>query len=599
MNILQDIGRFLPTVGSVAGGIGGAALGGAADVATLGAAAPFINPITAGIAGAGAGGALGKMGENITQGQSPFQKSDLVAGAEGAGGQALGGIAGGLLGKLGGGLIGKADELTQGAKAVDEATALKNAYADVPKGLRQAYNAAGQTSFVKGLGADATNPQNLIDIGSNANDVLNSNLSDILANNGTVDLSNYNDMVKNAIAKEGNTLGSYDKVAITGKRLAPANTPAAKLLSQLEQQGMGVARTEADPNAVRELLQKVQSAAVDAKPGISATTGAIDPTQKATYNVLNDVVGQLKDSLYNRPEIDQAVSGLKGNIQAADVGGNQALADHLNKVLNGAGSAQDLLSEMSRFTNMGKLGQAAVKAQQDVASPASLARVTGEPVAQVNPGSLATAAGHVATGSPIKAVLHLASASPAKVMDVGGKAANILSRMAPAAGAAVATSPNIVPPSNQPQGAAMAPQDQTNPYLTGAQPTMSPVTMLGAAGLAGIMDPYIAQNYAPMLEQAIPTLQKAAQAQSALQSLEQAFQAAGGGQGRLLGAGSILGGALTGGAPEAYQRSLAQLMPMLNQLGIPSTTPMPSLMNTAPAAGTQFQNIQGLLNAIR
>lgn len=98
MPILQFLEKALPTVGTIAGGI----LGGAADVASLGALAPVINPVT----GAAAGGALGKVGENALthQGLGAGVVQSAIGGAVG---QGVGGLASGLIGDtLGSGLAG-------------------------------------------------------------------------------------------------------------------------------------------------------------------------------------------------------------------------------------------------------------------------------------------------------------------------------------------------------------------------------------------------------------------------------------------------------------------------------------------------------------
>lgn len=98
----------LPTVGAIAGGIGGAAIGGLAGIETgpgaLGTA------YAGGVAGAGIGGAAGEAGKEALQGQSLNAGSIALAGGENAAFDAVGGP---LLG-AGGKLLGKLSETAGG-----------------------------------------------------------------------------------------------------------------------------------------------------------------------------------------------------------------------------------------------------------------------------------------------------------------------------------------------------------------------------------------------------------------------------------------------------------------------------------------------------
>src|SRR5581483_1840828 len=117
----------------------------------------------------------------------------------------------------------------------------------------------------------------------------------------------------------------------------------------------------------------------------------------------------------------------------------------------------------------------------------------------------------------------------------------------------VAHAPNYVPGSaQQPIGTMTGapgmtpPQGGANPYATNALPvganTPLAQTLAGARqslqmGLAGMLDPYLAGNYTPAISSGLgvlssltPELQKMSGANAALQSAEQAYQQAGGGQ---------------------------------------------------------------------
>lgn len=603
--------RMLPTAGGILGGLVAAPL----DAFTLGGAS---------IGGAGIGSALGKAAENALSGQKVLQGDVLTSGLEGSAGQLGGnllsgliGHAGGMLGDLGGNMAeGRA---AQGAaeEGLNEATAIKNAYADVPKGLRQAYGAADHVNFVKGLGLDATDPNNLVSVANGANDVLGSNLSGVLSNSGPVDLSDYNQIVKDAIGSRSNVLGSYDPIAVSKGRLGPANNPATSLLRNLEQLGQGTARTEADPMAVRELTQKVGAAMADAKPGISATTGAIDPVQKANYDTLSEVYGALKDRLYNRSTVDEGITALQGNIRPEDVGGNQALADHLNEVLSNAKSGQDVLSEMSRFTNMNKLGNAAVKAQSDVASPATVARakellMPGSASSPVSNGiDLASGVG-AATGHPAALagaiVNHVAQseAAPAAVQKLG----DVLTRIAPLAKPAavtVATSPNAVPqgpqgagniqaPLMMNQGVGANPMQQGN-IFTSQSPQAMPLAM---QALAGMFDPNLLSTFAPAAAAASQNIQKAQTAQALLPELAQQFNQAGGAQGPIAGTLTKLGSMFTGGPASQYGPAADSLAKQLSAATGINITPdmLPQITQNQTSAQDAMQRIQSLLTSL-
>lgn len=598
--------HLLPTAGSIGGGMGGAALG----TAIL----PGIGTIAGGILGAALGGGASKAAENEAEGKGIGNGVESSA-IEGGVGQALGGVAGKVLGKGAELLAGRAGGITKAAEdaaqianvdkaAQSAAEGLKNAYADVPKGLRQQYDAAGQTEFVKGLGLDPTNPQNLIDTGQQANDILDSNLNGVLANSGTRDLSDYNNIVRDSLGKNGFDLGSIDKVALSKGRLGPANTPATQLLQQLEQHGMGVAKSTADPIEVRQLVSRLQSLAADAKPTVTASTGAIDPVQKATYNTINDVVGQLKDKLYNTDEVKQGISELKPNIAAEDVGGNQALADHLNGVIGKATQGQDMLDELSRFTNMNKLGNVATQAQRDVASPATLARAkadlngNGIPDAVEQPSVVDT--GHKILsggGGPVgiagRLVMH-GKDNPA-ILNTLSRMGALTAKVAPTATMIAATAPNLgaspvgVPQQGGTMGAAMQPAQQS-PLNQLYQ------TLLDNYNASGGITPNDA-NIAGTLAQLEPQVQRNSLVSGELGALPGAFANAGGAQGEG-GILSRIAGLVPGTAQHTFQQqSAGAAQALAAQLGISSQAAaglLPQLMQNQGTAGMN----QGVLSQL-
>lgn len=462
--------HLLPTVGSMAIPALGALL--APETGGLSLLA------SAGLAGAGSAG--GKAVENATEGKGAFQGNDLAAGAEGFGG----GLAGGLLGKVfnmgSGALAGRATNLTnaseQAAADAESQAASKgaintaaNTYKDINPTLQGNLGAKDALAHVTNMGYDIADPANLSQVANTSNDILNEHLGKALADAGPVDASSYNQIVKDAIAKESGTLGSYEPTALSRGRLGPANTPAAKLLAQLENAGAGVAKTEADPNEIRTLTSQLGSLAADAKPIPTAATGAIDPAQRSAYNVINNVRGQMKDLIYNRPGVNDALTALEGNLVPGE-GMTPQLAEHLNGVITGAGrngnlASQDLLDEISKNIDINKLGQEGQRVGQIVSSTGGQARAAMDagltPGATPTPGSgdtlnkIADGAGVLGmmTNHPAAMVLpaltngaKMASKvaqSPAMLSTLS-RVADLAAKLAPSAGAGVATAiPNM------------------------------------------------------------------------------------------------------------------------------------------------------------
>jgi len=597
--------HLLPTGGSIAGGAGGAALG------TM--ILPGIGTIAGGILGAALGGGVSKAVENTTEGKG-IGNGVLSSAVEGGVGQAAGGVAGKVLGKGAQLLAGRAKNIeevatTAGNKVASDTAAetaakgMKNTYADVPKGLQKSYDAEGQANLVKSFGGDPTDPQHLLDISGNANDVLNSNLNGVLSGSGTRDLSDYNQIVKDAVGKNGFNLGSSDPTALSKGRLGPSNTPAAKLVTQLQQHRMGLAHNAADPIEVRSLISRLQGLAADAKPGISAVSGAKDPDQVATYKSINDIVGQLKDRLYNNDAVKAGVTGLKGNLQATDVGGNQLLADHLNGILDTATEGQHILTPMSGFTNMSKLGGAVNDAQKIVGSPAALARKTadlnGDGVADaLQKPSLSTVAGIVGDGKPLsvagRAVAH--TVNNPTILNTLSRMGNLTAKIAPAAGVAVATSPNLAAdPVNGTMGADMNPQQMGQGTAPGQNDLQRYIDAMEAQS---VLAPNLGGAGASFMQSIAPMLQKNQLLGSELNAIPAGFNNAGGAQ----GTGGILSrisGLIPGTAAHTYQAqqdaAAAQLAQSLGISPQQAAGLLPQLMQNQQSAGIP----QGILSQLQ
>lgn len=596
--------HLLPTAGGILGGIVGIPgdfLGGAGS-----------------IAGAAGGSALGKTLENSLEGKQALQGSDLTAGAEGAIGGAGGAIAGKILGK-GAGLLGDAAENMASKTASD--TAAKDAidqtataYKDVSPQLQKLYNAKDSLAHVANMGFDATNPENLSTVANTTNDILNEHLNKALASSGSVDLSHYPQIIKDALADEGGTLGSFDKIALSRGRLGQASTQSAKLLSQLEDLGAGVAKTNSDPNEIRTLTTKLGQLAQDAKPGVSLKTGAIDPEQRAVYNVINNVRDNVKSALYDRPEVNDALKGAIANIAPEDVGSKE-LADHLNTVIGSAGKsanpAQDVLKEISRNINIDRLGQEGSKVGQIVTSTGGQARAAAE--AGLSPeeggGTILDPFSHMASGnhgnalgSVIKGATHVAK-NPA-ILSTLSRAGQLISRGAPAAGVLAATSPNLAADPVAPVGGndTMQPNGADNAMNPNPLTDPSQQDVIDAARRQAILMPGLAGSNGnsgalSFLSSMQPTLQHNQAAETAAQGLPAALGNAGGAQG-LSGILSRISGLIPGTAAHTYagerQAVAAQLAQTLGITPQAAEALLPQIMQSQGVAGQQ----QGVLSQL-
>lgn len=597
--------HLLPTIGSVAIPALGALLAPETGGLSLVAAA--------GLSGLGAAG--GKLAENATEGKD-ITNGVVGEGIMGAAGGAAGGVAGKFLGKAAGGLAGRAEEV--GAQkaaqtaAEDGIETAANTYKDVSPQLQKVLNAKGSLEHVTNMGYDIADPANLVHVSNTSNDILNDTLNRALANSGPVDLSHYPQIVKDALAKEAGTLGSHEPVALARGRIGASNTPAAKLLAQLEtigggagdNTGMALAKANADPNELRTLTTKLGALAQDAKPTISAATGAVDPQQRAIYNVINDVRGQVKDALYNRPEVADALKGEVGNV-AAHPGQNitQELADHLNGVITKSGSAQDLLDEISRNINIGRLGEEGQKVGQIVTSTGGKARAAAE-AGLGNEGldthPLLEAAGTVSphagvAGNVINFGKHAAS-NPA-ILNTLSRIGALGSKLAPAAGSVIATAPNL---QADPVAAAGMGMGGTNGTMGGnmqgsSNGAHSYQDLINAMEAQAVLAPSMGGGASGFLAQIAPQLQKNQLALSAINGVPGSFANAGGAQGTG-GIMSHIAGLIPGTAAHTYnaqrQAAAAQLAASMGISPEQAMGLLPEVMQNQQTAGMT----QGILS---
>jgi hypothetical protein len=593
--------HLLPTIGSVAIPALGALLAPETGGLSLVAAA--------GLSGLGAAG--GKLAENATEGKD-LGNGVVGEGVMGAAGGAAGGVAGKFLGKASGALAGRAEEIA-GQKvaqtaAEDAIEIAANTYKDISPQLQKAYKAKDSLAHVTKMGYDVADPSNLVHVSNTSNDILNETLNRALANSGPVDLSHYPQIIKDALAKEAGTLGSYEKVALARGRMGYANTPAAKLLQQLEDLGAGVAKSTSDPNELRTLTTKLGELAQDAKPSVTMATGAIDPAQKATYNAINSVRDQVKSALYSRPEVGDAIKGEVGNIVAnPKMNISQELADHLNDVITKSSDPQGLLSEISRNINIGKLGEEGKRVGEIVTSTGGKARAAAE-AGLGNPGldthPLLEAAGTVSphagvAGNVVNFGKHAAS-NPA-ILNTLSRIGAMGEKLAPAAGSVIATAPNMqADPVNSTAGGYGMGMGGTNDTMGGnmqgsSNGAHSYQDLINAMEAQAVLAPSMGGGASSFLAQIAPQLQKNQLALSAINGVPGSFANAGGAQGTG-GIMSRISGLIPGTAAHTYNAQQHAAAAQLAQaMGISPEAAMgllPQLMQNQGTAGMT----QGILS---
>jgi hypothetical protein len=637
--------HLLPTITSIGGGI----LGTLADPFTMGMGT---------IAGGAGGAALGKSWQNALEGKDTTMQ-DL-------GGEALSGAIGGGIGKglgaltkgVGGMIAGQAEkgiakeELVNGAQdALAKSQALRNVYGTIPKSLAQGVNPEqamqGALDLAGKVGVDALNPQAVLSAAKTGVDALGNVRSNILAKvgniptAGAVDASgnkvapSISDMInaslKNTHPLTGEQLG-VDRTGVLGS-LEPVFGGKGKLV--LPNNASSAFQTEASqmlgsvmskPNVSALDLQNAQSLvgqkAHDIADAAATATGKDAIELKAQAGAWQDLNNYLK-GMFDNESVNGGVASMKGNLTAADVGGNQALADELNRRITGAQTNQDLNTSLSHFINLRNIGSDAVASGNNPAS-ATAVRAAKQALADATgtagDGSVIRS---TTTGDILGSIPHPKTKILGAVLNAGNNGGKLgaakqnlgttlqrLSSVGSLSSKEGGTGALPIAAGMIPAGAAMAgsqPSDQPQSYLTGGaggnpmqpnQPvSQSPLQQGMATALAGMSDPYHASAYAPLLQQLIGQAQQAHTANATLQSLENGFQGAGGGQGLAGGLFAKLGGALTGNQVSAYDAQRQQAVDLLSKLGIPLSA-IPDVTSTAPAAQGQFQNAQNILNSL-
>lgn len=637
--------HLIPTIASIGGGL----LGTLAD------------PFTAGlgtVAGGAGGAALGQSIENSLEGKDTTAGDLGGAALGGAIGGGIGKGIGAATKGIGGLIKGQAEKgLTQEAAttaaqdALGNSQALRNLYGDIPKAQLEGTNPdqalSGAIDLAGKVGVDPLDSQTVLDTSKTALDALGNVRSNVLSNAGDIPTAGIVDEAGNKVAPSISDMinsSLHNTHPITGEQLGPDRTGVlgsleptfgakGKLVipnnasSQFQTEASNMLSGVLDKPNVNALdVQNAQSIvgqkAHDVATAASTATGKDAIELKAQADAWKDLNNHLK-GMFDHPSVNEGVAGTPGNLTAEDVGGNQALADELNSRIGSAQTNQDLNTSLSHFMNMKNIAQGAVAKGNNPASAAAVRdakQALAEANGTANDGSTINS---TSTGNVLGAIPHPHTKILGAVLNAGNNGGKLgiakqnlgttLQRIA-----ALGTkdgSPGALPiiAGQLPVGAAMAgsqPSDQPQSYLTGGaggnpmQPNQipgqtqeSPTQQALRIAIAGMGDPYEASAYAPIVQQLTGTAQSADTGNAVLQSLEQAYQKAGGGQGLAGGLFSKIGGALTGNDVSAYEKQRQQAVALLTQLGIPISA-IPDVTSTAPAAQGQFQGAQSVLNSI-
>lgn len=583
--------RIAPTVGSIIGGIGGAALGGAVDVGTLGLAAPVINPFTMGVAGAGLGGAAGQAVKNYGAGQSPIQQNDVGAAESGAIGQAVGGAGGALLGKVGeafGGL---------GSRMAEKA-GVREAVGGLTTGEKEDLNVDNSVKLAKNMGISFKDPQvanqamvDARDMGTGDNGLLNGTIDQIVhdtfQNEGKgIDFSDFDKTLtdkingQSSLSAEPTTYGRGGQPRMTGQ-VSTIRSNVSNALQNFGYGGEGSLDANADPGNALDLQRQLYS----------MSKNETNPAASKVYKQMADYV---KGKVYT-PEVNAAVKNFTADPEttsrilsdSAKKFGSTQPGQFLLDTLNNATKASDVTDVERQLIDMGETGKAALS--RNAANSLGAPTPAEEAVGHLTSGSQSRAAAALLKGSSVSGktsegignLLERMSPFTSK-----GKDANVINKLPGVLGSMAVTLPGAANGgSNGMENTAMGTPMNTQPGAAGAVGQSPYGNVINDALTQMILDPNQASNSGTILSQVMPALQKSAQSQALLGQGASQFGAAGGGAG-YSGNGaldSIL--ARIPGTPQYAARQ--QLLQALQAAGL-NPNMVPSFMSNDATAGGQL-----------
>lgn len=662
--------KLLPTAGGVLGGI-------------LGIPGDLISGGAASVGGAALGGAGGQALENLLTHKNPIAANDLTSGIENGAGEFGGQVIGKVLGAganaatklLGNQVEGRAADATAQATA-DAASKAAQSEQDAKNGEIQ--RLADEFKVAPGTGDLATKSQGVVDnltelghekpmaedavkvgntiTGSNENGpgIINQEKQQILKDaGGNVNIGQVGDATSPS-GKLFNQLQDYSTSAQLGDALDPKGQSAGSaILNKFNTLANAAGVSDAGPGTITpesgfKLLSDVADEARNASMAAGKQTATTADAMKA--KVWGDLQNNLKDSLYNRPEVNEAVSDYKttpaiekqidDKIQAEGIT-DPKVAGNLKKglvdTLNGGQSMQDWLNVEREGVNMHKVGNSALKQQGNIAAAstqrlakgdvADEAATKGEPDLAPATKSGSKLLDMAAVGAaPLTHGFSLIGLTPhllqmAKDPGVQEGAYKALSKATSSTvakkmipnlirGGSIAASnvPNIAAESMGGGGSAI-PATNAATLEGGTMQPGQPGAPQATNPLTGTYDTLLAQEQAaptvlgpslsPVLQALAPQLQKQDLAGAALGGITPAYNAAGGGQGTMGGIVDQIIARLVPGSPQAtyarqQQATAAQLAAVL---GIPIQSAealLPQQTQSTSSAIPSLGNVQTL-----
>lgn len=634
--------HLLPTIGSIAAPV----IGGLLAPETGGLS------LVAALALAGAGSAGGKAAEDAIQGQKINPVGLLESGAEGAAGQGIGMGAGSLIGSLGGKV---ADSLAQGAtdraaqatvadqtaQDLAEQTRIGNEFSAVKPGAASVGPAIAKAND---LGITSPTAQDLKSIGSiytgsnpeTGTGVLNFYKNQALDQaGGTVDLNNTMDSLHTTLATpENQVLGGETPVTSSSGQLpkAPANV-ATKIVQQVRNMlpapavnAEGQIAENVSPQDAKTVLTSIGKQ-IDLTTPKPNALGITDPTDVAQNNVWKSVYQNVRSALYDRPEVDAAVQGLKvGPDESAvidDAIKSNGITDpnvaanikaDLTSTLNNAQSGNDLLTAERPMVNVAKVG--GIQTADEANNP-QLARNVRAAQSQITPTATPTGGPSTADnlmgiggiiGAPETHGLSLLGMIPTaaklakspQTLDMADKLVNsgVSKKIAGLIPGALTGASQFITHAGDMTGAPVnlnLGDNNVNPSTPSLDPNSLNSLLLQLA-VAESANPTTSGAGSSMVGQILPQIQNANVAQSSLTGAENAFQQAGGGQGGILGNLTRILGGITGNPASQYEAQRQQLINQLTPLGIP-TSAVPQITGNNQSATNQFTALQQMINS--
>lgn len=453
--------HLLPTIGSLGGGAGGAAIG----TALL----PGLGTIAGGILGAAFGGGGAKAAENYAEGNNISNGVESNA-IEGGIGQAVGGIGAKVLGKGAELLAGRANGITSTAKAATdvasedaakmaEANAIKNNYGGIKPGVQTSNNLGGNQNLLQSFGLDHTDPQVMAN-----------------ASKGGLFLND----IDEAALKGGSPIKTTD--LISSKDITTASPEEQTALVNA-----GIITPEGTlPTTVSPI--QANKFAQDLNGQMRTVQGLSDNAFKngdfTNYNAANqqlaDLTGRYKNvqQLAATPEVNASIAARtvspEEKAQLVEQYG-QKQADSLENAVNDAQTHQDLVTAKLPYAQMNTLSKQALGDLNAPATARGVARAkmdtNGDNVADTTLPSTITPnlasdihnAGGV-TGKALALVKH--GANSPLILNTLSRMGALTAKVAPSAGIIAGTSNNALQQDNGTVGGTMQPTNS----VTGGLP---------------------------------------------------------------------------------------------------------------------------------